>query len=722
MGKSCGEQKRSSCLYRHRSPHKMLYSLLLAIPTLFLLGLRHLLRMLTRYCTQDPILPLILPLDEVPIDEARETARREEEGRTEDAVVESNAAGETTLVDAGDPPEEPLVDIDGEEPARKVKVVDVDFEGDEDESIEGDWRRPRPKLDPLQEVMELLLKKLNSLSAPQPPLPLSTMHDPWGTDPIYVPPLPYVSGNGTGLTSTSSPSTSMSARELARVLSLCFQAFASRTVPASIPSASGTTAKDKEEGSVEEREKKVDSKDKEVISLLVEAYEGLLPLLPPSSLSGLHLPLHLSHGCSLSPPYSPTHPHSFRPGCQNPQTRPSSSSGTGSQPPIFRLPPELLLRIFLHLRASAESPPSPSSDAHWPYTPSRSLLQMDLHTLALVCRTWEPAARQAAYAVVSLRKKEQMDKLYSTIEQSSNDGDASEKGKGQGGRRIAAWIREIDVKVSTATRSMRRLRGGNAPISTTTGPFAWMHTGGGGHPFYSSSTVPLASSDTCGTSLGRLLSACPNVASVEVSISNGGSSYGYSIGAEFLEAGLLESLCTMRGLRSVTWRQSLDFGDLVEILREVKTIENLSLPAGVTNLSSPPPAPSVTAIPAPGVGIGAAVSSVPEEPEHQARLKSFQCSNWDFPSITPAQLCWILRPAVHTIKTLDLGSWSGNGAFGLNGAPQGGGRSPPWATAEVADLLVQMKAVERVALRDLHGLGVVRTHSYPSSLMLSMQS
>ncbi|KAH8915017.1 hypothetical protein BT69DRAFT_1357086 [Atractiella rhizophila] len=332
---------------------------------------------------------------------------------------------------------------------------------------------------------------------------------------------------------------------------------------------------------------------------------------------------------------------------------------------------------------------------------------MDLHTLALVCRTWEPAARQAAYAVVSLRKKEQMDKLYSTIEQSSNDGDASEKGKGQGGRRIAAWIREIDVKVSTATRSMRRLRGGNAPISTTTGPFAWMHTGGGGHPFYSSSTVPLASSDTCGTSLGRLLSACPNVASVEVSISNGGSSYGYSIGAEFLEAGLLESLCTMRGLRSVTWRQSLDFGDLVEILREVKTIENLSLPAGVTNLSSPPPAPSVTAIPAPGVGIGAAVSSVPEEPEHQARLKSFQCSNWDFPSITPAQLCWILRPAVHTIKTLDLGSWSGNGAFGLNGAPQGGGRSPPWATAEVADLLVQMKAVERVALRDLHGLGVI---------------
>ncbi|KAH8922960.1 hypothetical protein BT69DRAFT_1281788 [Atractiella rhizophila] len=126
--------------------------------TVSLVGLRRLLAKLTAYRAQDPIVPLILPLggDEATINDERADEGPEVDEQAVNAVPET--AGETTLVDAGDPPEEPLVDIDGEEPTRKAKVVDVDLEGDEDESVEGDWRRPRPRLDPLQEVMELLLK------------------------------------------------------------------------------------------------------------------------------------------------------------------------------------------------------------------------------------------------------------------------------------------------------------------------------------------------------------------------------------------------------------------------------------------------------------------------------------------------------------------------------------------------------------------------------------
>lgn len=147
----------------------------------------------------------------------------------------------------------------------------------------------------------------------------------------------------------------------------------------------------------------------------------------------------------------------------------------------------------------------------------------------------------------------------------------------------------------------------------------------------------------------RLFSLCKNVHHLTLCIfPSPGSSrgvWGGGYASEGIEPEILDAMCGMTALRSLTLRQVIDFSEVEVLLPCLPKLKELRLEGGLDNLD----------------GRGDVTADI----RHQCRLEAFHLSNMDFESgnVSDDQLVWILGESVGTMKRLDVVVYAGGGTF-----------------------------------------------------------
>jgi hypothetical protein len=142
-------------------------------------------------------------------------------------------------------------------------------------------------------------------------------------------------------------------------------------------------------------------------------------------------------------------------------------------------------------------------------------------------------------------------------------------------------------------------------------------------------------------------------------------------------------------LRSLTLGSCIDFEELEEIVKGLSALQHLYLEGGFDDIN----------------GQGTVSSTTP----HSARLKTLLVGTTrDYISITDIQLAWLIEPAVETLVQLDLSIISANGGQWANFAGAVAAPVPPcFASGLIADQVRRMARLEKLAFRDIQGLGAL---------------
>lgn len=271
---------------------------------------------------------------------------------------------------------------------------------------------------------------------------------------------------------------------------------------------------------------------------------------------------------------------------------------------ITKLPTETLTRILSMARQQLDSNACECGSTSCPS--AKPHYQRHFLSLRLLSKSLLPATTAAAMAVVRIRSRGQIHALLSTIKTASPERAAE----------LSTAVKHLEIKVPALSPPFMQNNSPNSPPYLGSRPsrnrssaFPWLQTPESPVASTSSSedkeqTETVSPSDQ---TIGPLVKACPSLAVFDLSVSRSGS-YSYtswSMLSDFLETGLqpalsgtLKSIPTQSeptssclflaapALKTLIFKQCVDFGELEQILLDCKTITELRLEGGVDNLDN----------------------------------------------------------------------------------------------------------------------------------------
>lgn len=240
---------------------------------------------------------------------------------------------------------------------------------------------------------------------------------------------------------------------------------------------------------------------------------------------------------------------------------------------IGQLPSETLQRILKDARLASEEMACDCGGLSCPQ--SKSAIQRWSLSMMLVCKAWKESAMAASYQFTRLRSRLQMSSLLTAMENNAD---------------ISQHVTNIDIKMPALSiggnQSNSHAYLGSRHTRSRTQAFPWFANPPATPASPMSFARAMAPPVHDQIPIANLIDRCQNISKLELNISRA-SSYAYSGGnyaSDFLEKGLQDSLCHASCLRTLSFRQCIDYGELEGILLAVPTLEHLRCEGGIDNL------------------------------------------------------------------------------------------------------------------------------------------